>query len=203
MLKRISLALLALVSLSASAAELTITEDINVYLLAGPSNKYRILGTIRAGDAVKPLNEVSGDYSKVEDGKARQGWVLTRNLANKASFRTLLPQAQQQLSATQAQLEQTKGELALLTQRYDNDQQASTSSLQAQRQRVEQQAIRINELEQSNAALTEQMNSMQNSERFVWLKQGGLIAGIGLLVGLIVPFLPRPSRRRKDHNYIR
>lgn len=202
MLKRMSLALIALLSFTASAANLTITEDVNVYLLAGPSTKYRILGTIKAGDAVRSLNEVSGEYSKVEDPKGRQGWVKSEMLANKASFRTLLPQTQSKLADTEAELERVNAVLSELQQRYDVDQQNGAEALNEQRSRVTKQAARINQLEQQNEELNSQLNSIQNEERFVWLKQGGMIAGAGVLVGLIIAYLPRPSRRRKNDQWL-
>ena len=32
-----------------------------------------------------------------------------------------------------------------------------------------------------------------------WWKEGGLIAGIGALAGVILVYLPRPRRRREDY----
>ncbi|QIZ77749.1 TIGR04211 family SH3 domain-containing protein [Ferrimonas lipolytica] len=204
MLKRISIAFIALLSLTgAHANELTITEDINVYLVAGPSNKYRILGSMKAGDAVTSLNEVSGDYSKVKDGKGREGWTLTQHLVNKPSFRTLLPQTQQKLTETELALEQSNTQLTEMTERYELFKQQSAESLAEQRERVTTQGTRINELEQENSTLSSQLNEMQSNLRFMWSQQGAMIAGIGFILGLIVTYLPRPSRRRKDHNYIR
>ncbi|WP_028116036.1 TIGR04211 family SH3 domain-containing protein [Ferrimonas senticii] len=215
MLIRTCLIVMALLSSQVAAAQLTISEDVGVYMLAGPTTQYRIIGTVTVGDSVTALGETSGDYTKVEDNRGRQGWIKSSDLHQGASFRTLLPAAEQKIveleqklasnsADLQAQLKKANSDLSLLQARYDNDQQNSTEMLTEQRQRVSQQAQRINELEQQNQELNAALNSVQNTERFVMWKQGGMIAAGGLLLGLIVAYLPRPQRRRHhDKNYIR
>ncbi|MFI3246404.1 MAG: TIGR04211 family SH3 domain-containing protein [Ferrimonas sp.] len=200
---RTCILLVALFSLPITAAPRIISEDLEIYLLAGPSTQYRILGTLKAGEAATTLGETSAGYSKIRDGRGREGWVLTKDLRQGPSFRTLLPETQAKLASTEANLAKTTGELALLKSQYERDQNNSLEALSSQRQRVETQAARINELEQSNAQLQQQLASQQNNERWTWLKQGGMIAAGGLLLGLIIAHLPRPSRRRQHHNYIR
>ena len=39
--------------------------------------------------------------------------------------------------------------------------------------------------------------SKEQDEQYRWWREGGTIAGVGLLLGLLLPYLPRP-RRRKD-----
>ena len=63
---------------------------------------------------------------------------------------------------------------------------------------------KLSELETNLAKTTQERDQLKNAvdrtaqdERFELWRQGGLIAGLGLILGIILVYLPRPQRRSK------
>ncbi|WP_299801555.1 TIGR04211 family SH3 domain-containing protein [uncultured Shewanella sp.] len=189
MLRLLIIAGMMLLSPSLLAANQTryISDDVYIYLHGGPGTQFRILGSIEAGQEVTSLKETQGDYSKIVDHKGREGWVQSKMLSAKASLRVQLP-------AIQAELEQTKSELESALSSGDNNAQElrQVKSELAAAQKALNSAS--NERDSAKAKLA----SMQRNERFEMWKQGGFIAAGGLLLGIIIVYLPRPQRKPKN-----
>ncbi|SHI22916.1 TIGR04211 family SH3 domain-containing protein [Ferrimonas marina] len=194
MSKRITSTLICLLALAgpvaAQDAKNIVSEDIYIYLLAGPSTQYRTLGSINAGEAITVTGERQGNYAKITDDRGRTGWVEAKFIAEGPSFRTQLPELQQALAQTRSQLQRVTEERDALQQQTSEQQQASSS-----------QARELTETQQENERLKAEVSKLKNDERFIWLSQGGMIAGAGLLVGLILAYLPRPKRRKRNDGW--
>ncbi len=206
MTKRILTALLCLLAVSgpsvAREATNSVSEDIFIYLLAGPSTQYRILGSLKAGEAVSATGSRQGDYSEVIDERGRKGWIQTEYLASGESFRTKVPALTKALSDTRAKLEAVTAERDALVQsnlEANADANAQVAKLQSQ---VAESAKSLAALEQENAELTKRVDTLSQSERFIWMQQGGMVAGAGLILGLILAYLPRPQRKKKNDRWM-
>nr|WP_275658995.1 TIGR04211 family SH3 domain-containing protein [Shewanella sp. Isolate11] len=178
-----------LLSPSLFAAEQTryISDDVFAYVLGGPSTQYRIVGSVEAGQPITYLGETQGDYSKIVDHKGREGWVKSEFIASSKSFRVQLPEVQAKLDSVQADFDKLSNQTG--------DDQQLISQLKSQLSRAEQQ-LETATRERNKA--TSELAKLQNNERYEMLKQGGLIAGVGLLLGVIIAYLPRPRRRQKN-----
>ncbi|GAA4899934.1 TIGR04211 family SH3 domain-containing protein [Ferrimonas pelagia] len=195
MLKRITTLLLCLSAFSiqsfAQEAKHSVSEDVYIYLQAGPSTQFRILGSVKAGEGLTSLNESSGDFSKVRDSQGRTGWIRSEFLSAGPSFRTQVPKLETALADTRAQLAKITAE---------RDELAGASS-QQQEANISQQR-QLESVTSENERLKAQVSTLQNNERFIWLKQGGAIGGVGLVLGLILAYLPRPKRRKKNDHWM-
>jgi SH3 domain protein len=163
-----------------------ISDNVFLYLLNGPSTDYRILGSIEAGQPVTFLNETQGDYSKIIDHKGREGWVLTNLISSTQSFREQVPVLKDELA-------KAKAELAEVFNSKDNHA-GEVIELKAKLSELE------NTLEQTikeRDNLKVAVDRSAQDERFELWRQGGLIAGAGLIAGMILVYLPRPQRRNK------
>ncbi|AWL11036.1 uncharacterized protein HMF8227_00540 [Saliniradius amylolyticus] len=183
----LALLLTAPVTLAQDGETVYVSDELYTFVHAGPGRNYRILGSVTAGTPVTLLeiNESEG-YSKVHDAdKERTGWV-------KSSFISREPSLKQKLPAVQEELDIAKQALASLRQ---ENQDLLQRRGELQRYNAELEAS----LEQSQEKLEEalsQLEDIDNQVQIAWMTRGGVIAFVGLLVGVIIMLLPRKRQRR-------
>lgn len=180
-------ALLLSPSLFAANQTSYISDDVFIYLHGGPGTQFRILGSVEAGQKVTSLGEAQGDYSKIIDHKGREGWVQTKMLSAKVSLREQLP-------ALQAELDQTKADLSTALTTTD----ASVQELNQIKSQLSKAQRELASATQERDSAQVKLASMQKNERFEMWKQGGFIAAGGLILGIIIVYLPRPQRKPKN-----
>ncbi|QQX79486.1 TIGR04211 family SH3 domain-containing protein [Shewanella sp. KX20019] len=190
MLKILTIVGALLLSPSLFAANQTsyISDDVFIYLHGGPGTQFRILGSVEAGQKITSLGEVQGDYSKIIDHKGREGWVQTKLLSASVSLREQLP-------VIQAELAQTKADLTDALSTTD----ASVQELSQIKTQLAQAQKALASTSQERDSAQVKLASMQKNERFEMWKQGGFIAAGGLILGIILVYLPRPQRKPKNH----
>ncbi|MEK6166418.1 TIGR04211 family SH3 domain-containing protein [Vibrio cholerae] len=173
-----------------------IADKLFTYMHSGPSNQYRILGSIDAGEKVKliEVNKESG-YSHIADERGRTGWVESRFITREVS-NTL------RLLALEKELEEVKKLLANARQNADSEKAGLAESLELRNQQIA-------DLERNYADISKQLTDSQSEIRELRAKldtqkedlllkyftYGGGVAGIGLLLGLVLPhIIPRRKR---------
>nr|WP_257152435.1 TIGR04211 family SH3 domain-containing protein [Vibrio cholerae] len=173
-----------------------IADKLFTYMHSGPSNQYRILGSIDAGEKVKliEVNKESG-YSHIADERGRTGWVESRFITREMSNTLRLP-------ALEKELEEVKKLLANARQNADSEKAGLAESLELRNQQIA-------DLERNYADISKQLTDSQSEIRELRAKldtqkedlllkyftYGGGVAGIGLLLGLVLPhIIPRRKR---------
>nr|WP_255199259.1 TIGR04211 family SH3 domain-containing protein [Vibrio sp. JPW-9-11-11] len=173
-----------------------ISDKLFTYMHSGPSNQFRIIGSVDAGDKVKLLstNKDTG-YTQVQDEKGRTGWVESRFVTNQESMALRLPRLEKELA-------EVKEKLANARSNADQEKAGLVDSLETRNRQ-------INELEQGYSEMSQQLSASQEEVRKLRAKldtqkddlllkyfmYGGGVAGIGLLLGLILPhIIPRRKR---------
>lgn len=182
----------------AEAANRYVSDNVYAYLHAGPSNKFRILGTVNAGEPVVQLDrDAQTKYVQIRDADGRTGWIDGQFMQDNESFRSKLP-------ALEAELEHTKQLLGTADERHQQDVLDKSSRLKQQEQELTQVSEQLNELRQQHAQLesenqrlTSLMDDKEHRMRLDWLLNGGLVAGAGILFGIFLPMVPL---RRKRNN---
>lgn len=183
-------------SLSAFAQTQYVTENLNTYLRKGPGDQFKISGTIQAGEKVTLLDR-KDRYALIRDSKNREAWILNSELTATPSSKELTPQLKQQVQ-----------ELTLKLNNIDKDWQQRTAEMQRRTQQAAQQS---NELLEQNAQLKRELDILKNKNRDLEALQnaesreimiqyfiyGGSVLGVGLLLGLVVPFI-LPRRKRNN-----
>src|SRR5690554_5740381 len=104
-----------------------VSDELTTYVRSGPTDGYRIVGTLTAGEPVTVL-ETSGDYSRVENGDGERVWILSNELQQTQSSRERLPQLEEQV----AQLE---AELGGINESWERRVRARTEPLEVREQR--------------------------------------------------------------------
>lgn len=196
MKKLICMVLFSMLAAPTFAQDRYIADKLFTYMHSGPSNQYRILGSIDAGEKVKQIevNKESG-YSHIADERGRTGWVESRFITREVSNTLRLP-------ALEKELEEVKKLLANARQNADSEKAGLAESLELRNQQIA-------DLERNYADISKQLTDSQSEIRELRAKldtqkedlllkyftYGGGVAGIGLLLGLVLPhIIPRRKR---------
>ncbi len=165
-----------------------ISDEVTVFVHSGPSNQYRITGRFTSGETVTVLarNENSG-YLHVRNESGKDGWVDGKFIKPGYSVKVRLPQVQAAYDQSQEKLTAQADELARLRVQLTEEQEARTGS-----------TARIAQLENRIVELQGQIDGMDQTNLMRWFSYGGIVALGGLLLGLIVPYLPKKRRRNDD-----
>ncbi|MGL4224584.1 TIGR04211 family SH3 domain-containing protein [Vibrio misgurnus] len=201
MKKLICMVLLSMLAAPTFAQERYIADKLFTYMHSGPSNQYRILGSIEAGEKVKLLsvNKENG-YSQISDERGRTGWVESRLISRQVSNALRLPALEQELA-------DVKKQLANARQNADSEKAGLAESLELRNQQ-------ITDLERSYSEISKQLTQSQTEIRELRAKldtqkedlllkyftYGGGVAGIGLLFGLLLPHI-MPRRKRNPSGW--
>ncbi len=186
MKKLICMVLFSMLAAPTFAQDRYIADKLFTYMHSGPSNQYRILGSIDAGEKVKliEVNKESG-YSHIADERGRTGWVESRFITREVSNTLRLP-------ALEKELEEVKKLLANARQNADSEKAGLAESLELRNQQIA-------DLERNYADISKQLTDSQSEIRELRAKldtqkedlllkyftYGGGVAGIGLLLGLV------------------
>ena len=175
-----------------------ISDDLITYIHSGPGNQYRIVGTLNSGDEVtlKSVNNTT-NYGEVVDAKGRNAWIPLDQLSTSPSLRTQVPNLQQQVKTLTDKLTNIDNSW---NQRTAEMQQKVSSSdgiingLKKENQDLKNQLIVA---QKKDSAVNVQLDDKQRTIILQWFMYGGGVAGIGLILGLVLPHLV-PRRKKKD-----
>ena len=174
-----------------------VSDSLNTYVRSGPTDGYRIVGTLVSGQKVELLRS-QGDYSQVRSENGSAVWIPSRDLQEVPGQAERLPQLEQKVAELSA-------ELAGINDSWKARVQGMQETLEARKALVEEtQAARAaldSELSQARAELRELQAQLGEENQQVLMRYmvyGGSIAGAGLFAGLILPTLLRVRRKRND-----
>lgn len=196
MKKIVCMVLFSLLAAPTLAQDRYIADKLFTYMHSGPSNQYRIIGSIDAGEKVKLLNtDKNSGYSQIADSRGRNGWVETRFVTRDMSMAVRLPQLEKELK-------EVKSQLANARQNADSEKAGLVDSLDVRNKQIA-------DLEKSYGDISQQLTASQTEVRELRAKldtqkedlllkyfmYGGGVAGGGLLFGLLLPhIIPRRKR---------
>lgn len=164
-----------------------IADDLIIYMHSGPGRNYRIIGSIPAGSKVQKTRESDdGKYVRIVDNKARIGWVQTEYVSDQPSIRERLPQMQSELLESKQQADQAEKRYVAI----DDE----LKQLKSSHDKTTQQ---LADIEAQNLKLNQQLAERDKSEQMSWFLRGGAIALGGIILGVIITYLPK-KRRRND-----
>ena len=154
---------------------------------SGPGRNYRILGSIEAGIPVTVLQtDTEKDFTQIQDSDGREGWVESQYLIDTISRRAQLPQLSQRLANSEQEVSRLQARNSALNK-----------DLSALRQQNTQLEAALNEAQRNVSALENQLSDEDAQERYRMFSYGGAVAGAGVLLGIILTFIPK-RRRRND-----
>ena len=184
----ISLFVIFITAFSAHAEENQqgyISDDLTIFMHAGPGTNYRILGTINAGAQIQTTGKSSNDYSEIVDDNNRITWVETKYITRQPGLRFIVADLNGKLASgsdysakLDGEVNELKNTVGLLIQEKE--------TLQTEFKQVQQQ------LKQAQSKVKDQDTNIKKQ----WFFNGAIVLGVGLILGLI---LPRFFARRRSN----
>ncbi len=174
-----------------------VSDSLNTYVRSGPTDGYRIVGTLTSGEKVELLR-TQGDYSQVRGASGNAVWIPSRDLQSVPGQAERLPQLEQKVADLSAEL---KG----IDDAWKARVQGMQETLDSRKKLIEElQAARSAldaELTTTRSQLRDAQAQLVNEQQQAlmrYMAYGGSIAGAGLLLGLILPTMLRVRRKRND-----
>ncbi|WP_021023389.1 TIGR04211 family SH3 domain-containing protein [Salinivibrio costicola] len=190
--------LFVLVTAPQAMAENYISDELFTYMHSGPGTQYRIIGSVDAGDKITVLKrDQNAGYSQIVDSRGRKGWV-------KSDFVTTQPGLKERVPALEAKLKKVKTALSSAQDDAKAQQKGLVESLKKRNAQIEKLETHSSELnkklidaQNEIRALRAKIDTQKDDLLMRWFTYGGMVAGGGLLFGLVLPHLiPRKKRRR-------
>lgn len=175
-----------------------ISDKLITYVHSGPGSQYRIVGSLNVGDEVTLLSvNQSENYAQIRDAKDRVVWLPLNQLSSSSSLRLKLPELEQQLETLTSQLQNIDADWNQRTAEMQQklaDSDDMISKLNEENDRLENQLVKA---QTEISAMSLQQDNKQRAIILQWFMYGGGVAGIGLILGLLMPYLI-PSRKKQD-----
>ena len=172
-----------------------VSDQLPTYVRSGPTDGYRIVGTLDSGEPVTLL-ERQNDYSRVRSQDGDMVWIPSRYLQDTPSARSRLPELQ-------TRVDELTSELDGINQEWEQRVADMKTTLDERGQRIEELEARNDELnsaygeaQETVRGLEARLDTQEQDLLMRYFMYGAGVAGAGLLVGLIVPHLPRRRKRR-------
>ena len=201
-LPSLTLAACLLASVTAQAEETAstarwVSDSLNTQVRSGPTDGYRIVGTLISGQKVTLLR-TDGDYSQVRGESDNAVWIANRDLQEVPGQAERMPQLEQKVA-------ELSTELNGINDTWNTRVQGMQETLESRKTLIDElQTARTaldSELTQANSELRELQSQLGEENQHVlrrYMAYGAVIAGAGLAAGLILPTMLRVRRKRND-----
>ncbi|MDC6380644.1 TIGR04211 family SH3 domain-containing protein [Pseudomonas graminis] len=173
-----------------------VSDTLSTYVRSGPTDGYRIVGTLKSGQKVELIN-TQGDYSQVRGSAGDNVWIPTADLQEVPGQAERLPQLTQKAADLSAQLKTIDDD-------WKTKVQGMQETLESRKKLVDELEARTKDLNAQLASAQSDLRTTQaklgdenNQVLMRYMVYGGSIAGAGLLLGLILPSLTK-GRKRND-----
>lgn len=153
-----------------------ISDDLFIYMHAGPGTNYRILGTINAGALIEVTGKAENNYSEIIDEKKRVTWVESKYVTNKPGLRFVVAELNGKVASSSDLNNQLDGKINELTNTVEQLNQEK-ATLQTEFNQIQEQ------LKQTQSKVRDQDTNIKKQ----WFFNGAIVLGVGLFLGLILP----------------
>ncbi|WP_075183049.1 TIGR04211 family SH3 domain-containing protein [Pantoea sp. 1.19] len=200
-MKKTALTGLTLLALSAALPahaepQRYISDELSTWVRSGPGDQYRLVGTLNAGESVTLL-QTNGDYGQVRDANNRTAWIPLKQLSEQPSLRTRVPELEKQvkdLTDKLANIDASWNKRTADMQQKVAGSDDAIGSLKAENQQLKNQLVVA---QKKVSAANVQLDDKQRTIIMQWFMYGGGVAGVGLLLGLLLPHMI-PRRKKND-----
>ncbi|MGL4932668.1 MAG: TIGR04211 family SH3 domain-containing protein [Aeromonas sp.] len=173
-----------------------VSDNIFTFIHNGPGTQYRILGSIKAGEPleVKAVNSEAG-FTQVVDSRGREGWIKNSELQSQISLRERLPQVEKERDELKDRLQNLNGDNEQRFTEKDGQIASQIQEIAALKAQLASQSEQMSNLKEQNDALTQSYDNQEHDMQMDWFIRGGAMVGGGILLGLLLPMLPRRRSR--------
>jgi len=187
------------VTLSAHAEEKRyISDELSTWVRSGPSDDYRLIGTVNAGDEVTLLQtNDNSKYGQIRDANGRTTWIPLAQLSEKPSLRTHVPELEKQVKDLTTKLDNIDSSWNQRTADMQKKVAGSDSVINGLKDENQKLKNELVVAQKKVNAANVQLDDKQRTIIMQWFMYGGGVAGVGLLLGLLLPHMI-PRRKKSD-----
>ncbi|MEG0278261.1 MAG: TIGR04211 family SH3 domain-containing protein [Morganella sp. (in: enterobacteria)] len=186
-------------SLTAYAEETRyVSDDLSTYVHSGPSARYRIAGSLNSGEKVTVIN-VNNEtgFVQVRDSKNRDVWLPKEMLSATPSLKERVPAMEEEIKTLRGKLANIDGTWNDKTADIQNRVAASDDIINNLKKENDSLRNQVVVAKKKLDAISVQLDDKQRDIILQWFMYGGGVAGVGLLLGLLLPHMV-PRRKKKD-----
>ena len=188
---------LAIISLYSSAfAANYVSNDLFTYTHSGPGSKYKILGVVNAGEKISVLDRSSG-FTQIRDTKGRKVWINSKYVSNQVGLKEQLEKLKIQYSKLDEKLNSFEDEANKNKLNLEKDLNSNINQVEKLKETNTLLNKQLKEVQEKNDSLNDLLDNEKNELLMKWFSYGGIVAGLGLFVGLVLPSLI-PSRKKRS-----
>ena len=163
-----------------------VSDSLTIFFRTGPSHEFRIIGTLDAGQAADIIEDnIESKATKIRLASGREVWVDTDQLMTDKPSGLLLKEVKLELQQLRSG---SKQQITTLKQDLSRAKELASHSENLQKQ--------VAQLEYDKELLEQKNQSLSERSRYDLLTAGGVVALVGLLLGLILPHFI--NRKRND-----
>jgi len=202
-LRHICFALLSLSFAASTHADETryISDDLTTYIHSGPGNQFRIVGTLNSGEQVALLSANNDtNFGQIRDDKGRTAWIPLDQLSDQPSLRVKVPSLEQQVKTLTQKLSTIDADWNRRTADMQKKVTASDGTLQGLRNENQSLKDQLTVASKKADAVAVQLDDKQRAIIMQWFLYGGGVAGVGLILGLLLPHII--PRRKRDNRWM-
>lgn len=194
--KKVNLLLIMICLSTSSFAVSYVSDELFTYTHNGPGTKYKIRGLVHAGDKLNVISvDKANGYTQIKDDKGRNVWVNSKHISNK-------PGLKQQLEKLNTKYQNLTKKLSTSQEQANENQLNLENNLkeninQVMKLKKENLALKekLKTIQSKNDSLSQKVDNEKNELLMQWFSYGGMVAGIGLVLGLLLPLLI-PNRKQ-------
>jgi len=175
-----------------------ISDELSTWVRSGPGNDYRLIGTLNAGEEVTLLqSNENSKYGQIRDSQGRTTWIPLTQLSEQPSLRTRVPELEQQVKDLTAKLANIDGSWNERTAEMQKKVAGSDDAINQLKDENQQLKNQLVVAKKKVDAANVQLDDKQRTIIMQWFIYGGGVAGVGLLIGLLLPHM-LPRRKKND-----
>jgi len=205
-------------SMTVSAKVQYVSDELVINMRSGKGNSFKIIKIIKSGTPLTILEQDSG-YTRAKTPKGVEGWVLSRFLINTPVARTLLADAQQNVTQMKEKYDVMESELSTIRSERDilssseakllsnketlNVELAKLQKIAARPMQLEAENDKLRnelvEIEAENRLIKQEYQTLEDNSDQEWFMTGAGVLFGGMILGLIFPKL-RSGQRKANWN---
>lgn len=178
-----------------------ISDELSTWVRSGPGDQYRLVGKLNAGEQVTLLQTNNeSQYGQIRDAEGKTNWIPLAQLSAEPSLRTRVPQLEQQVKDLTDKLANIDSSWNQRTADMQKKVAASDSVINGLKDENQQLRNQLIVAQKKVNVANVQLDDKQRAIIMQWFMYGGGVAGVGLLLGLLLPHMI--PRRKKNNRWM-
>ncbi|PCS23881.1 Arylsulfatase [Candidatus Enterovibrio escicola] len=176
-----------------------ISDELFTYMHSGAGSQFRIIGSVDAGSKITILDiNRSAGYTQVLDDRGRKGWVESKFITSQPSLKIRVPTLEKELLQIKSALVSAQGDSEVKTKGLIESLNQRNSQLKSIEGHTKELNQKLVDAQREIRELRARIDTQKDDLLMRYFAYGGMVAGGGLLLGLLLPHLiPRRKKRNK------